>query len=203
MLYTVYMHIAPNGKKYIGITCQDPSRRWRNGSGYKKNRHFFAAINKFGWKNIRHEVLFEGLTEAEAKEREIEMIAFFRSNDPKYGYNITAGGDGNYQNLTGEERARRDLESKRRWRARNKDYEVRYSKARYHSPEYKAHMREYIKQEQVHKRRMDYQRKYRAKHHDEVLERQRIYRAKNREKINRQARERYRRKKETENDTDS
>lgn len=33
--YTVYMHVFPNGKKYVGITSQDVSRRWRDGKGYE------------------------------------------------------------------------------------------------------------------------------------------------------------------------
>ena len=35
--YIVYMHISPNNKKYIGITCQSLKNRWRNGEGYKNN----------------------------------------------------------------------------------------------------------------------------------------------------------------------
>ena len=29
--YTVYEHIAPNGKKYIGITRRKPEYRWNHG----------------------------------------------------------------------------------------------------------------------------------------------------------------------------
>ena len=25
--YSVYMHTSPSGKKYIGITCQEPEKR--------------------------------------------------------------------------------------------------------------------------------------------------------------------------------
>lgn len=32
--YTVYMHTFPNKKRYIGITKQELSRRWRGGKGY-------------------------------------------------------------------------------------------------------------------------------------------------------------------------
>ena len=47
--FTVYMHTNRlNNKKYIGITCQDPKKRWRNGKGYK-NGYFASAINKYGW----------------------------------------------------------------------------------------------------------------------------------------------------------
>lgn len=65
--FCVYCHTnLQNGKRYIGITKQDPERRWRNGDGYK-NGAFHNAIMKYGWGGFRHEVLFSELTEAEAK----------------------------------------------------------------------------------------------------------------------------------------
>lgn len=33
--YKVYMHIFPNHKVYIGITCQSLRARFNNGRGYK------------------------------------------------------------------------------------------------------------------------------------------------------------------------
>ena len=91
--YKVYMHTAPNGKVYIGITKQKLKRRWQNGSGYNKNSHFKRAIKKYGWDNFKHELLFENLSEEEAKRKEIELIAFYKSNDRKYGYNNSTGGE--------------------------------------------------------------------------------------------------------------
>ena len=43
-LYIVYMLISPSNKKYIGITSLEPKNRWRNGNGYKNNKHFTNAI---------------------------------------------------------------------------------------------------------------------------------------------------------------
>ena len=65
--YTVYKHISPSNKVYIGITSIDPKQRWNSGYGYKSNRHFTSAIKKYGWENIKHDILFENLTEEEAK----------------------------------------------------------------------------------------------------------------------------------------
>ena len=62
--YIVYMHISPSGKKYIGITKQNPKRRWNSGNGYKNNDYFTKAIKKYGWNNFLHIILAENLTEA-------------------------------------------------------------------------------------------------------------------------------------------
>ena len=46
--YTVYKHIFPNDKIYIGITCNSPKTRWGNqGYGYK-NQLVGRAIKKYG-----------------------------------------------------------------------------------------------------------------------------------------------------------
>lgn len=92
--YTLYMHVnKTNYKKYIGITSQPVSRRWRSqGQGYKMCVLFNRAIQKYGWDNFEHLVLEENLTEEEAKNEEKRLIAFYKSNDKKYGYNIMEGG---------------------------------------------------------------------------------------------------------------
>lgn len=93
--YCVYMHTNKiNGKKYIGITCQKPSDRWSNGNGYKNNPHFWSAIQKYGWNNFEHEILFKDLTKEEASNYEIYYIQKFQTKDTNFGYNMTDGGDG-------------------------------------------------------------------------------------------------------------
>lgn len=90
--FTVYMHIFPNGKRYIGITSQTVNRRWRNGYGYF-GQPVYNAILKYGWDNIRHEILFTGLTQKEAERKEIELIKAFDTTSHKNGYNVEYGGD--------------------------------------------------------------------------------------------------------------
>lgn len=92
MDYSVYMHIAPNNKKYIGITMRNPKMRWKNGSGYLNNSHFYNAIKKYGWNNIEHLILFTGLSKEEAEKKEIELIAQYKTTNRKYGYNNDNGG---------------------------------------------------------------------------------------------------------------
>lgn len=90
--YYVYKHTAPNGKVYIGLTCQRPEKRWGNGCNYKTNKYFSAAIIKYGWNSFTHEILFYGLSKEEAENKEIELIAYYKSNQREFGYNIDNGG---------------------------------------------------------------------------------------------------------------
>ena len=84
-----------NDKVYIGITCQNENRRWRNGEGYKKNTYFYNSIKKYGWDDgFEHIILFDNLTEEEAKLLEQCYIALYDSNNPNKGYNMTLGGEG-------------------------------------------------------------------------------------------------------------
>lgn len=93
MSYTVYKHTSPSRKVYIGITSMSCKERWKNGAGYKSCVLLNRAIQKYGWENFKHEILFTGLTKEEAEAKEIELIAFYRSTDPDHGYNMERGGD--------------------------------------------------------------------------------------------------------------
>ena len=93
-MYTVYQHKNKiNGKVYIGITSQKPEQRWRNGEGYKSSPHFYSAIQKYGWDNFEHNILFVELTKEQACLKEQELIKEFNSMNREYGYNSTSGGD--------------------------------------------------------------------------------------------------------------
>lgn len=99
--WIVYAHInKTNGKQYIGITSQSPQDRWgKNGSQYTKAKHpyFRNAINKYGWDGFEHKILFSGLTEEEAKAKEIELIKNLHTyiyDENCKGYNMTLGGEG-------------------------------------------------------------------------------------------------------------
>lgn len=92
--YKLYLHITPNGKRYYGITKLEPKKRWSNGKGYKSNQYFTRAINKYGWDNIEHIILFDSLTESEAKELEQYYIQWYDTANRDYGYNISLGGEG-------------------------------------------------------------------------------------------------------------
>lgn len=92
-VYCVYKHTSPNGKVYIGITKYNPLLRWNNGKGYVNNKYFYNAILKYGWDNFTHEIVCEGLSKEEACEKEVKLIALYKSNNSDYGYNLTSGGE--------------------------------------------------------------------------------------------------------------
>lgn len=91
-MWKVYKHTTPSNKVYIGITHQKPEYRWNNGKGYKTNAHFYNAINCYGWENITHEIVAEGLTQKQAENIERKLIFEYKSYDKKHGYNKALGG---------------------------------------------------------------------------------------------------------------
>lgn len=92
--YKLYVHISPSDKRYYGITKMEVKNRWHKGSGYKGNQYFYRAIEKYGWNNFMHEVLFDNLTKEEACLLEQMYIALYDTANPRKGYNITLGGEG-------------------------------------------------------------------------------------------------------------
>ena len=63
--YSVYQHVTPDGMYYFGATS-NIKRRWRcNGIQYKETS-LYPYIEKFGWDNIQHIVLFKEQTRENA-----------------------------------------------------------------------------------------------------------------------------------------
>lgn len=93
--YTIYMHTSPSMKRYIGITSQDPIRRWKSdGSGYKEQPYFWNAIQKYGWDNFKHEIILQNETLEYACAVEKCLIQHYKTYDKLHGYNLTLGGEG-------------------------------------------------------------------------------------------------------------
>lgn len=63
--YIVYQHVTPDGVYYFGTT-KDIKYRWsRNGAFYKKTA-LEPYIDKYGWDNIKHQILFRDQTKDNA-----------------------------------------------------------------------------------------------------------------------------------------
>ena len=101
--FTVYKHTSPNGKCYIGITCQNPEYRWGNNgynylsvmpNGKLKHPYFANSILKYGWDNITHEILHTNVTKEEACLLESRYISEYKRQG--LSYNVTDGGEGRW-----------------------------------------------------------------------------------------------------------
>lgn len=88
--YTVYKHISPSNKVYIGITKGAVEKRWNCGFGYRHNQYFFNAIRKYGWDNIEHKIVASGLSLENASQMEKDLISFYKQQG--ISYNIAEGG---------------------------------------------------------------------------------------------------------------
>ena len=131
MRYWVYIHTCKdNGKKYVGVTTRvKPELRWgKNGAKYHQNKHFYSAILKYGWDNFQHEV-FEVDSAEEMYRKEVELISFYHSNDPEFGYNNSSGGESGHLGCKHSEETRKKLKeaSKKKWA--DPEYRKRVSEA--------------------------------------------------------------------------
>ena len=115
--FSVYMHISPSNKVYIGITSQVPaSKRWgKHGEGYRGNKHFYSAISKYGWENFMHIIIYTNLSKQDACKKEIELIAIYESTDSNFGYNHSTGGEyNNGYKWTAEQRKKLSIAIRKR-----------------------------------------------------------------------------------------
>lgn len=82
-MYYIYRHILPDGLSYIGKT-KNIEKRYQNGKGYKKCPKFYKAIVKYGWDNIKHEILYTIDDECKARGLEKDMIEKYDSIENGY-----------------------------------------------------------------------------------------------------------------------
>lgn len=98
-LHIVYCHTNNiNNRKYFGITKNSLERRsGENGENYKRgnsNNDFYLDIQKYGWNNFTHEILYKDLSLEKAKEIERSLILKSKNNNNLY--NKTKGGESSY-----------------------------------------------------------------------------------------------------------
>ena len=104
-IYCVYVHENQiNGKVYVGMTCCPEKRFAGKGSNYKqffrgRKSKFGLAIEKYGWDNFTHEIIWDNLTINEARRMERHLIDFYSATDPQYGYNSNQGGAGSPEKI--------------------------------------------------------------------------------------------------------
>jgi group I intron endonuclease len=97
MAWTIYCHThIETGRRYIGQTKNDMSRRWRDHVRSAKSPaagwFFAAAIRKYGAEAFSHRVLEVCGTLEEANDAEAAWIDSFSTRHPEFGFNLRPGG---------------------------------------------------------------------------------------------------------------
>lgn len=116
-IYSVYLFTFPNGKKYCGQTSQEVERRWAHGQGYKKCPLVYKAILKYGWDNIKKEIIYTTHSQEDAYNKEKNTITQLNLLNPDCGYNLDPGGrpQGANIHLTEESKKKLSEAHKRTW----------------------------------------------------------------------------------------
>ena len=184
--YSVYQHVTPDGMYYFGAT-QNVERRWsRNGAEYKGTA-LQPYIEKFGWDNIQHIVLFRDQTRENALWIEDFLIETARED----GVCINKQRSGLVSKEEGYNQDRNQKyyeQNKQQIRERQREYQDEHKdKIREYHEQYYQKNRE----KELEQRQQRYQ-----KNREKELEQSRQRYQKNRDEILEQRRQRYQRKKE-------
>jgi len=91
----IYKAEFPNGKVYIGKTKNFKNRKyqhkWNSERNHDKHIIVYKSIRKYGFDNIKWEILYECKTNEELSKKEIEYIKKYNSTCHKFGYNMVCG----------------------------------------------------------------------------------------------------------------
>ena len=188
--YSVYQHVTPDNMYYFGQT-NNIKRRWSNNGAEYKGTALQPYIEKFGWDNIKHIVLFKDQTKENALWIEDFLITTARedgvcinkqrsglvSKEEDYNKNrCNQYYDKNKQQILEqhkqyyEENKQQILEQKQQYREQNKDkikqyYEENKDKFKEYYEKNKQQIRKQQKQyyEENKQQRIKYQREYRQR----------------------------------------
>ena len=201
--YSVYQHVTPDGMYYFGQT-QNVERRWRNNGAEYKGTALQPYIEKFGWENIQHIVLFKDQTRENALWIEDFLITTAQEdgvciNQRRSGLVSKEEGYSQeyYEKNKGQVQERqkqyyeKNKDKKQQYYQKNREKRLeqrrqRYQKNREKELEYYQKNREKI---------LEYQRQRYQKNREKELEQRRQRYQKNREKLNEYQRKYYQHKK--------
>lgn len=119
----IYKLNFPNGKCYIGQTCDIRRRMYEHNNINKLQQPCDYAILKYG-KIEDVEILEEIQNDEILNEREIYWINYYSSNNKKNGYNVTSGGKA----LIGENSHRAKFSKEDVYNIRLRKYNGEFSK---------------------------------------------------------------------------
>lgn len=175
--YYVYAHRTPDKMVYFGVSQQQPYKRWI--PSLYKGSGLYPYIEKFGWKNIEHMVIQDGLTKDDALWLEDWFIR--KSKLDGFCVNIFNSGGKTHE---------KEVKQKyyKEWREKNKEKKAEYDKvySKQYRLEHKEEIAEYGKvyRKEHREQRREYEKEYRMKNREKLNEKQRLYRLRKKEKGN-------------------
>ena len=182
--YSVYQHVTPDGMYYFGQT-QNVERRWKNNGAEYKGTSLYPYIEKFGWDNIQHIVLFKEQT----RENALWIEDFLITTAQEDGVCINKQRSGliskeeDYYRDYDQKRSEKRREYKREYYERNKGKLKEYGKKHYETN--KDNIREQQKQyyEQNKDKIKEQSKQYRETNKDKIKEKSKQYYETNKDKI--------------------
>ena len=176
--YSVYQHVTPDGLYYFGAT-NNIKRRWRNNGAEYKGTALQPYIEKYGWDNIKHIVLFKEQT----KENALWIEDFLITTAREDGVCINKQRSGNISKEEGYFQQYYE-DNKQQMREQQKEY-------------YEENKQQIRKQKkQYYEQNKDKRKDYLEQNKDRIRKQRQQRYQKNRDKINEQRRQLYQRKKE-------
>ena len=144
--YSVYQHVTPDNMYYFGTTSNIKQRWSGNGAGYK-GTSLQPYIEKFGWDNIQHIVLFREQT----KENALWIENFLIETAREDGVCINKQRSGNVSKEEGYNKNQMKY-------LREQNYENEVRKQKQYYEQNKDKIKEYYEQNK--EQRREYQREY-------------------------------------------
>ena len=206
--YSVYQHVTPDGMYYFGQT-NNIKRRWSNNGAKYKTTSLYPYIEKYGWDNIQHIVLFKDQT----RENALWIEDFLITTAQEDGVCINKKRSGlvskeeGYQQDYYEQNKQQILEQKQQYYEQNKD-RIKEQKQQYYEQNKQQILeqkQQYYEQnkEQVQERHKQYYeqnkqqiRKQKQQYYEQNKDKFKEYYEQNKQQIREQRRQRYQRKKE-------
>ena len=202
--YVVYQHVTPDNMYYFGQT-QNVERRWSNNGAEYKKTSLQPYIEKYGWDNIKHIVLFRDQTKENALWIENFLIETAQEDGVcinKQRSGLVSKEEGYQKNQSKqyyEQNKQQILDKKQQYYEQNKDrkrqyYEQNKDKRKDYLEQNKDKIREQSRQR--YQKNRDKILEQRQQRYQKNRDKSKKYYEQNRDKILEQSRQRYQRKKE-------
>ena len=130
--YVVYEHVTPDGMYYFGQT-QNVEKRWRCNGVLYKGTALQPYIEKYGWENIQHIVLFRDQTKEDALFIENFLIGTAREDGVcinKQRSGLVSKEEG-YKQQYYQQNREKELQRSREYHQKNREKRLEQRRQRY------------------------------------------------------------------------